>query len=208
MNTYPRDEFDAVPEAPRRQGVHRTRDESGPDVGPSPSGRGLRWILAAGILALVIGAVAFFVLPRLGLSGQPAAASAATSPAASAAPSASAQGKPSASPSQAPSSAAPTATPTASAGADPSLEVGVYNATSTAGLGNRVAATARSAGWSVSTVGNWSGAPVDGPVVYYRSAADAASAQALASAVGVRTVLEAPALGLPLAVVIGPGYTG
>lgn len=212
MNTYPRDEFDAVPEAPRRQGVHRTREEGSPDDGASPSGRGLRWILAAGILALVIGAVSFFVLPRLGLSAQPAAASAATSSAASsapgtAAPSASAQGKPSASPSEAPSSAAPSA-PTASAGADPSLEVGVYNATSTAGLGNRVAATARSAGWSVSTVGNWSGAPVDGPVVYYRSAADAASAQALAAAVGVRTVLEAPALGLPLAVVIGPGYTG
>ncbi|WP_188781874.1 LytR C-terminal domain-containing protein, partial [Sinomonas atrocyanea] len=104
--------------------------------------------------------------------------------------------------------ATPTATPTASAGADPSLEVGVYNATSTAGLGNRVAATARAAGWSVSTVGNWSGAPVDGPVVYYRSAADAASAQGLAAALGVRTVLQAPALGLPLAVVIGPGYTG
>ncbi|MDP9886328.1 cytoskeletal protein RodZ [Sinomonas atrocyanea] len=215
MNTYPRDEFDAVPEAPRRQGVHRTRGESSADSGRTPSGRGLRWILAAGILALVIGAVSFFVLPRLGLPGEPAAASAATSPAPSSArstpaPSTSAPGKQSASPSQAPSSAAAGSTPTASApaGADQSLEVGVYNATSTAGLGNRVAATARSAGWTVSTVGNWSGSPVDGPVVYYRSAEDAASAKALAAEVGVPTVLEAPALGLPLAVVIGPGYTG
>lgn len=213
MNTYPRDEFDAVPEAPRRQGVHRTRGESSADGGESPSARGLRWILAAGILALVLGAVSFFVLPRLGLPGEPAAASAATSTASARstpAPSTSTPGTPSASPSQAPSSAAPSSTPTPSvpAGVDQSLEVGVYNATSTAGLGNRVAATARSAGWSVSTVGNWSGAPVDGPVVYYRSAEDAASAKALAAQVGVPTVLQAPALGLPLAVVIGPGYTG
>ncbi|MDQ0261305.1 LytR C-terminal domain-containing protein [Sinomonas atrocyanea] len=215
MNTYPRDEFDAVPEAPRRQGVHRTRGESSADSGASPSGRGLRWILAAGILALVLGAVSFFVLPRLGLSGEPAAAAAATSSASgparsTPAPSTSAPGTPSATPSQAPSSAAPSSASTASApaGADQSLEVGVYNATSTAGLGNRVAATARAAGWTVSTVGNWSGAPVDGPVVYYRSAEDAASAKALAAEVGVPTVLEAPALGLPLAVVIGPGYTG
>lgn len=220
MNTYPRDEFDAVPEAPRRQGVHRTRGESSVDRGGSPSGRGLRWILAAGILALVVGAVSFFVLPRLGLSGEPAAASAATASASSSArgtaapstsaPSTSAAGTPSAPPSQAPQSAAPgsSSTPSAPPGADQSLEVGVYNATSTAGLGNRVATTARSAGWTVSAVGNWSGAPVDGPVVYFRSPEDAASAQALASEVGVTTVLEAPALGLPLAVVIGPGYTG
>lgn len=208
MNTYPRDEFDAVPEAPRRQGVHRTRGEDGADGGTS-SGRGLRWILAAGILALVIGAVSFFVLPRLGLSGEAAAASATSAPAASAAASSPAAGASSAAPSQAPSSTAPTSTPTPSAArADKSLEVGVYNATTTAGLGTRVATAARTSGWSVSTVANWSGSPVAGPVIYYRSAGDAASAKALAADVGIPTVLEAPALGIPLAVVIGPGYTG
>jgi hypothetical protein len=218
MNTYPRDEFDAVPESPRRQGVHRTRGESAPDSGWSAggaaesgrSGRGLQWILAAGIIALVIGAVAFFVLPRLGLSGAPAAASSTSTTAGSSGGPSTPAGASSAAASQAPSSAAPSATPTPTAAgtADKSLPVGVYNATGTAGLGNRVAATVRTAGWSVSTVGNWAGSPVSAPVVYYRSAGDAATAKALAADAGISTVLEAPALGLPLAVVIGPGYAG
>lgn len=206
MNTYPRDEFDAVPESPRRQGVHRTRGETGAEGG-GQSGRGLRWILAAGLIALVIGAIAYFVLPTLGLTGSPAAATSSSVPATSSAPSSAPS---SAAPSPAPSSAAAESpTPTAPAAqADKSLAVGVYNGTGTAGLGNRVAATARSAGWTVSTIGNWGGAPVNASVVYYKSAAQEASAKALAADVGIANVQVAPALGLPLAVVIGPGYAG
>jgi hypothetical protein len=196
MRTYPRDEFDAVPESPRRQGVHRTRE------GDAPHRRsGLGWIIAAGITALVIGAVAFFLLPRLGIVG-PAPASA-SSPS-----TVQSTGPASGAPSTASASRAPTPTPTPTQTADRSLEVGIYNATGTAGLGNRVATTARTAGWTVTEVGNWAGAPVSSPVVYYRTAADAASAQALAKDLGITTVLEAPALGLPLAAVLGPGYTG
>lgn len=205
MNTYSRDEFDAIPESPRRQGVHRTRGETSAEGG-GQSGRGLRWILAAGLIALVIGALAFFVLPRLGLSGTTVAASSTQS---------SASGRPSAAPSsstpsQAPSSAAPapSAKTTAPPVVDKSLEVGVYNGTATAGLGTRAAAAARSAGWVVSTVANWGGAPVNASVVYYKSPAQADSAKALAADLGIATVQEAPALGLPLAVVAGPGYAG
>ncbi|MDQ4490872.1 LytR C-terminal domain-containing protein [Sinomonas sp. ASV486] len=205
MNMYSRDEFDAIPESPRRQGVHRTRGETSVEGG-GQSGRGLRWILAAGLIALVIGALAFFVLPRLGLSGTTAAASSSqkpTSGAPSAAPSSSA-------PSQAASSAAPppSAKTTAPPAADKTLEVGVYNATATGGLGTRAATAARSAGWAVSTVGNWGGAPVSASVVYYKTAAQADSAKALAADLGIATVQEAPALGLPLAVVVGPGFGG
>lgn len=203
---HPRDEFDDVPESPRRQGIHRTRGEAGMDDG-AQSGRGLRWILVAGLLALVIGAVAFFVLPRLGLSASPAGQ---TGPSASssAAPSSAA---PSAQPSQTQSSAGTTPSPTAtsgSAGADKTLEVGVYNGTTTAGVGTRVATTARNAGWNVTAVANWAGVPVNTSVVYYKTADQAASARALAADVGVTTVQQAPALGMPLAVVIGPGFTG
>jgi hypothetical protein len=86
--------------------------------------------------------------------------------------------------------------------------VGVYNATTTAGLGNRVATTARTAGWSVAAVGNWSGTPVSTSVVFYRDPSQKASADALAADLGIGTVLQAQQLGYPLAAVIGPGYTG
>ncbi|GAB3269709.1 hypothetical protein GCM10027449_04080 [Sinomonas notoginsengisoli] len=212
MNTYSRDEFDAVPESPRRQGVHRTRGGTRADGG-APSAQGLRWILAAAIVALVIGAIAYFVLPNIGLNPSPAAATSSTAsnaPKASSGPASPSTPAASSPASRAPSSAAPTAPPTtaAPAQADKSLEVGVYNASGIAGLGTRAAATARTTGWAVSTVGNWGGAPVNASVVYYQSAAQAASAKALAADVGIATVQEAPALGLPLAVVVGPGYAG
>jgi hypothetical protein len=200
MRTYPRDEFDAVPESPRRQGVHRTRE------GEEPQRRsGLGWILAAGILALVIGAVAFFLLPRLGIGGSESAVASAPS---TSQPAPEGSQSATSAPAPAPTSAAPRPTATPTESANKALEVGVYNATGTAGLGNRVATTARTAGWTVTDVGNWAGAPVNSSVVYYRSAADAGSAKALAADLGIQTVLEAPALGLPLAAVVGPGYAG
>ena len=213
MSTYPRDEFDAVPESPRRQGVHRTRS--------TEPRRGLAWIMAAGVAALMIGAAAFFLMPRLAdtssASGAsvPSSATAEATPSADATPSA-APTSPAASPSAAaagtPSATAePTSAPTASAapaGVNRALEVGVYNSTGTAGLAGRVGDRAKAAGWAVTSVGNWSGSPMNTSVVFYRDAASAASAQALAADLGIPTVLEAPGLGLPLAAVVGPGYAG
>lgn len=210
MNMHPRDEFDDVPESPRRQGIHRTRGETGAEGG-GQAGRGLRWILAAGLIALVIGAIAFFVLPRLGLSGSTVAATSSSAPSTTAPSGAPSTGAPSAAPSQPASSAAPSATPSPSSAAgqaDKTLEVGVYNATTTAGIGTRVAGTARAAGWTVTAVANWGGVPVNASVVYYKTASQEASARALAADVGITTVQQAPALGLPLAVVVGPGFAG
>ncbi|WP_077490791.1 LytR C-terminal domain-containing protein [Sinomonas mesophila] len=205
MSTYLRDEFDAVPESPRRQGVHRTRS--------TEPRRGLGWIIAAGIAALIIGAAAFFLMPRLADTSSMAGVPLPSSAAPSGAPTPSSTGtsaSPSASPTEAsPSpSAAGTATAASSGGANRALEVGVYNSTGTAGLASRVGDQARAAGWAVTSVGNWSGGPVNTSIVFYRSAGDAASAQALAADLGIPTVLEAPGLGIPLAAVIGPGYAG
>lgn len=60
MSKYPRDEFDKVPETSSRQGVHRER------LIPSRS-TGLGLIITVGVLALILGLAAFFVLPRLGI---------------------------------------------------------------------------------------------------------------------------------------------
>ena len=57
MSKYPRDEFDNVPESSSRQGVHRTAMDA-----PRP---GLWPIVAFAVVALLIGAAAFLVIPRL-----------------------------------------------------------------------------------------------------------------------------------------------
>ena len=59
MTKYARDEFDRVPEASTRQGVHRTV--------AAPGARRLGPILASGGAALAVGLVAFLLLPETGL---------------------------------------------------------------------------------------------------------------------------------------------
>ncbi|HKU11084.1 MAG TPA: LytR C-terminal domain-containing protein [Sinomonas sp.] len=210
MSTYPRDEFDDVPESPRRQGVHRSKAT----VESSRRGLALVFAVAAVVVLGLLGA--FFIGPKFmnqtaasspTTSSQKASATGSTTPTQSATQTpTTASSAPPATSSEAPTSSAPT--PSAPAGADHSLAVGVYNATTTAGLGNRVATTARTAGWSVAAVGNWSGTPVSTSVVFYRDASQKASADALAADLGIGTVLQAQQLGYPLAAVIGPGYTG
>lgn len=209
MSTYPRDEFDDVPEAPRRQGVHRSR------AAVESSRRGIAWVLVSAAVVVLLLAAAFFIGPKL-LNPTAASSAAGTQkPSASATPSPSQSASASASSSAASSSSAATTSPSSTqaptqpaATADRTLAVGVYNATATSGLGNRAATTARTAGWSVAAVGNWSGSPVNTSVVFYRDASQKASADALAADLGIGTVVQAQQLGFPLAAVIGPGYAG
>ena len=213
MSTYPRDEFDDVPEAPRRQGVHRSR------AAVESSRRGIAWVLVSAAVVVLLLAAAFFIGPKL-LNPTAASSAAGTQkPSASATPSPSQSASASASSSAASSSAASSSSAATSpsstqaptqpaATADRTLAVGVYNATATSGLGNRAATTARTAGWSVAAVGNWSGSPVNTSVVFYRDASQKASADALAADLGIGTVVQAQQLGFPLAAVIGPGYAG
>ena len=214
MSTYPRDEFDDVPEAPRRQGVHRSR------AAVESSRRGIAWVLVSAAVVVLLLAAAFFIGPKL-LNPTAASSAAGTQkPSASATPSPSQSASAStsssaASSSAASSSSAATTSPSSTqaptqpaATADRTLAVGVYHATATSGLGNRAATTARTAGWSVAAVGNWSGSPVNTSVVFYRDASQKASADALAADLGIGTVVQAQQLGFPLAAVIGPGYAG
>ncbi|NUP74411.1 MAG: LytR C-terminal domain-containing protein [Sinomonas sp.] len=206
MSTYPRDEFDDVPEAPRRQGVHRAK------AAAEQGRRGIAWVLVAAAAVVILVAAALFLVPKLlGTAAAPSASASSAQPKASSSASAPVSASPSTSPTQAAESSA-TPTSSASSGApsqaDRTLQVGVYNATGTAGLGNRAAAAARNAGWTVATVGNWTGSPVSASVVFYRDPSQKASAQALAADLGIATVLQAQQLGYPLAAVVGPGYTG
>jgi LytR cell envelope-related transcriptional attenuator len=206
MTKYARDEFDRVPEASTRQGVHRTAAES--------RRRGLVPILAIGVAALAIGLVAFLILPKLGFSSAgetsalatdqasapaspvPAATSpAATSPAAT---------RPAAS---SPASATPSATPRATTAAvDKTQPVAVYNGTTTGGLASRVGGTVSSAGWALGPLGNWGGVPQQSSVIFYSSAAQKGNAEALGSLLGIQAVVESAEFNMPLVVVLGPGF--
>lgn len=203
MTKYARDEFDRIPEASARQGVHRTVS--------TPSARRLIPILAVGVAALAIGLVAFLLLPKLGfgpgtgsLSADQAGSNAAASQAPSAGAKPSASSKPTATPSPAASTPAASATPSATV--DKTQPVTIYNGTATAGLAGRVASTVTAAGWTPGQVGNWSGAPQQTSVVFYNGAAQKAGAEELGSLLGISTLVDSADFQLPLVVVLGPGF--
>jgi hypothetical protein len=212
MTKYARDEFDRLPEASSRQGVHR--------AAPGPSSRRLGPILTVGIAALAIGLVAFLILPKLGfsagdplsmLTGTSAAASGST-PSTEATAGNSEAGSATWSPSAAPlattsESSSPSSSPSPSVAAiDKTQPVAVYNGTATAGLAGRVAQTVQSAGWPLGTVGNWGGLPQKTSVIYYSDEAQKDAAVALGTLLKIPTQVESTEFQLPLVVVLGPGY--
>ncbi|MDQ0665664.1 hypothetical protein QFZ35_004162 [Arthrobacter ulcerisalmonis] len=211
MTRYARDEFDKVPEAASRQGVHRTAS--------APSRVRLWPILAVGMAALAIGLVSFLILPKLGFNATASQASAnvesaplagtgstppatqASAPPAAPAPSASAG------PTQANDpEPQPTVSATQQAVVDKSQAVAVYNAAGTAGLASRVGGTVQADGWPLGQVGNWSGAPQKSSVIFYSGPQQLASAEALAELLNIPTVVNSTQFQVPLVVVLGPGY--
>lgn len=210
MTKYARDEFDRVPEAPTRQGVHRAAAES--------RRRGLGPVLAVGAVALVVGLVAFLFLPKLGFNsaatssavtaeqstGSPSASAPSASSSAQASGTASAPATPSAA--TTPSDAATTASPEEPAAVDKTQTVAVYNATGTAGLASRVGATVASDGWTLGPLGNWGGTRQSASVIFYNGAQQLGNAEALASLLGIQTVVDSAEFNMPLVVVLGPGF--
>jgi len=212
MTRYARDEFDKVPEAASRQGVHRTAS--------APSRVRLWPILAMGVAALAIGLVSFLILPKLGFNttatqasasvesaplagagSTPPATPSASVPTASPVPSASSEPIQSTEPEP-----EPTATPTQQATVDRTQAVAVYNAAGTAGLASRIGGTVQADGWRLGPVGNWSGAPQKSSVIFYAGPQQLASAQALAALLNIPTVVSSTEFQAPLVVVLGPGY--
>jgi hypothetical protein len=215
MTKYARDEFDRVPEASSRQGVHRVASDA--------PRRRLGPILAVGITALAIGLVAFLFFPKLGFAptGSPLLAAGSAVESASASPSteapqaaASESAQPSAEPSTAPSaSEAPSADATAAivpeGGAeavDKTQPVAVYNGTTTAGLAGRVSSTVAADGWTLGPVGNWGGMPEQSSVIYYSGPGQKANAEALGELLNITSLVDSADIQQPLVVVLGPGF--
>jgi hypothetical protein len=213
MTKYARDEFDKVPEAASRQGVHRTAS--------APSRVRLWPILAVGVAALAIGLVSFLILPKLGFSapGSQAASSQEASPLAgtgstpSATPDVSSEPSAEASPSASGESEAsadaepePSASDPAPVFIDKTQSVAIYNAAGTAGLASRIGGMVQADGWTLGQVGNWAGSPQQASVIFYQGADQLPNAQALAALLGIPTVVNSTDFQVPLVVVLGPGY--
>lgn len=223
MTNYARDEFDRVPEAASRQGVHR--------AAAAPTRPRLWPILSVGTGALAVGMAAFVLLPHAGFeaAGQSsseaaaavaqsggAASEAASAKPSSAAPSAAASkpASPSAAASADPSEAAPSSPAASEAAAvdvlgssvDKALPVSIFNGTLTSGLAGRVGATVEADGWTLGQVANWQGAPQQTSVIFYSGAERKASAEALGELLNITTLVETPGFESSVAVVLGPGF--
>ncbi len=221
MTNYARDEFDRVPEAASRQGIHR--------AAAAPKRPRLWPILSVGTGALAVGVATFVLLPHGGLEapGQSASEAAAVAQSGSEEPGAA---------SDKPSTAAPTAgaskpaSKSAAASADPSeaapspaateaasvdvlastvdkaLPVSIFNGTLTSGLAGRVGASVEADGWTLGQVANWQGAPQQTSVIFYSGAERKASAEALGKLLNITTLVESPGFESSVAVVLGPGF--
>lgn len=197
MSNYPRDEFDAVEENSARHGVHRSSMEV--------RSRSLLPLMVVGVTALCIGLLAFFLVPKVTntTTPPPAAQTSATVPATTVAPAPTTEAPaPTPTPEQTPT---PTPTPAPEAVVDKSVAVSIFNATGISGLAARYAGIIMTDGWSVMQQSNWNGQAQGTSVIYYSGAAQKVNAEALSRLLNIPTLVDTAELGVPLAVVLGPG---
>lgn len=223
MTNYARDEFDRVPEAASRQGVHR--------AAAAPKRPRLWPILSVGTGALAVGVAAFVLLPHAGFeaagrssseavaagsgsgttatglaSPQPSSAAPTAGAAKSASPSAPASADASEAEPSSPTAREPASVDVLAATVDKALPVSIFNGTLTSGLAGRVGATVESDGWTLGQVANWQGAPQQTSVIFYSGAERKASAEALGELLNITTLVETPGFESSVAVVLGPGF--
>jgi hypothetical protein len=190
MASFPRDEFDDVPDGDGRVGAHR-----------APARRGRGWIafawaaLATGVLILV----GLFALSRLDAGFQlpslPIGGGAPTSPSASA--------------SASPTVAAVTDPGTLSKAVLAKLTISVLNGTADDQLDDKAGAALKGAGWPQPTLAQSTSSSVTTTTVYYSDAANEAIARGVAKQLGATRVQLSDAFpGASITVVLGSDYKG
>jgi len=201
MTEHPRDEFDRVPEASARQGVHRERL-----IPAGSSGLGLK--ITVGVLALLIGLGAYFLLPRLGLAGGGGAAASATGQSTASGPASdpTADDDASTDATEEPSSDDTAPDEDEVDDSDRAQTVNVLNGTGAPGLASVAAGRLASAGWTSALPGNWAGAPVDASVVFYNGEAQRAGAEAVAEDLGITNLVDSADVSPDISVVLGPEF--
>lgn len=191
MSNYPRDEFDDVEENSARHGVHRSSME--------PQARSLMPLMIVGVVVLCVGLLAFFIMPKmLNNTTAPDTTGTTTTAAPSVTPSVEAA------PTEAPTTA-PEVAPVPDSVVDKAIPVAIFNATGMPGLAGRYSTLVAGDGWSVSQAANWAGQPQSVSVIFYNGIEQQANAQALGTLLNIPTLVDTAELGIPLAVVLGPG---
>lgn len=199
MSKHPRDEFDAVEENSARYGVHRASMET--------RSRSLLPIMIVGVAALCIGLLAFFVMPKL-LNNNTSPLAGNTTSAVSTPQADQTTEPPTPEPTEAATEAPteePTPEPTPDSVVDKSIAVAVFNATGVSGLAAQYAGRVTGDGWTVAQSANWAGQPQSTSVIFYSDITQKANAEALGTLLNIPTQVETAELGLPLAIVLGPG---
>ncbi|WP_104108561.1 LytR C-terminal domain-containing protein [Arthrobacter sp. N199823] len=200
MSNYPRDEFDAIEEHSARHGVHRSSLD--------PQRRSLMPLMVVGVVALCVGLLAFFIMPKFFTTTTTPPVAEVTQSSTAAPSTTAAPATPSAAPTTAPvetPTPTPTPEPTPTAVVDKTVPVAIYNAAGVSGLAATYAGRVQADGWMVSQSANWAGQPQATSVIFYSDVEQKGNAEALSALLGIPTLLETPELGVPLAVVLGPG---
>lgn len=161
-------------------------------------------LMIVGVVALCVGLLAFFIMPKVLDNDTPMAAETTTATSAPASATPSAEATPSEAPTTAPVET-PTPTPTPDSVVDKTTAVAIFNAVGTSGLAGRYSGLVINDGWSVSQSANWAGQPQATSVIYYDGIEQKANAEALSALLNIPTLVDTAELGLPLAVVLGPG---
>lgn len=200
MSNYPRDEFDAIEEHSARHGVHRSSLD--------PQRRSLMPLMVVGVVALCVGLLAFFIMPKFFTTTTTPPVAEVTQSSTAAPSTTAAPATPSAAPTTTPvetPTPTPTPEPTPTAVVDKTVPVAIYNAAGVSGLAATYAGRVQADGWMVSQSANWAGQPQATSVIFYSDVEQKGNAEALSALLGIPTLLETPELGVPLAVVLGPG---
>ncbi|WP_218712629.1 LytR C-terminal domain-containing protein [Arthrobacter sp. BF1] len=200
MSNYPRDEFDAIEEHSARHGVHRSSLD--------PQRRSLMPLMVVGVVALCVGLLAFFIMPKFFTTTTTPPVAEVTQSSTAAPSTTAAPATPSAAPTTAPvetPTPTPTPEPTPTTVVDKTVPVAIYNAAGVSGLAATYAGRVQADGWMVSQSANWAGQPQATSVIFYSDVEQKGNAEALSALLGIPTLLETPELGVPLAVVLGPG---
>lgn len=191
------DERFVVPLEASRRGAHRAR------VSPV-----MAVLPVAAVVGIVVGAIALVYL-FLGGGGSDAGADATTS----VGPSASSAAPSTTAPAAGASSTGPTGPSSAVAPGtvDKTIQLDVFNGTrpNVSGLGRKAANRLTAAGWTTGKIATWDGPALTQTTVFYGTAEQKASAQAVVKALGRGTVKLSPSrAGTGMSVVVANDYPG
>lgn len=199
VDSYEKDAFDTPPSGP--VGVHRGKRSFSRRAMPF-----VAVVILAALAGLLVWGIYSGEIAKVHMPWQSSAASSQSASApskSSSTPSTSAPATSSQSPSASPSQPAQTSQPAPQQTVNKAAAVQVLNATNITGYAGRQAATLRQSGYASVTASTYSlGQAPAATVVWYQNETDRATAQDVASTLGIANVEQSAQIGAPVVVVL------